>query len=66
MPKDSKERTPERQAIMDKMDAAAKDAEEELQALDKDAVQTVAAWMKAHFAVAGYKRLCRLLVAQVK
>ena len=60
------ERTPEQQAIVDKMDDAAKAAEKELKALDKDHVQTVGAWMKANFGKAGYKRLSRLLVAQVK
>ena len=62
----AKERTPEQQAIIDKMDAAAKEAEKELKKLDNAAVKVVGAWMKAHFAAAGYKRLCRLVVAQVK
>jgi len=60
------ERTQAQQAIIDKMDAAAKDAEKELKTLDKQAAQTVGTWMKKHFTAAGYKRLCRLLVAQVK
>lgn len=59
-----KERTPEQQAIIDKMDAAAKDAEKELKKLDKAAIKVAAAWMAAHFNKAGYKRLSRLLVAQ--
>lgn len=59
------ERTPEQQAIVDKMDAAAKDAEKELKKLDKGAVKVVADWMKANFVKAGYKRLSRLLVATV-
>ena len=61
-----KERTPEQQALVDKMDAAAKDAEKALKDVDKEAVKAVATWMKAHFVAAGYKRLCRLLVATVK
>lgn len=61
-----KDRTEEQQAIIDKMDAAAKDAEKELKKLDTAAVQAVATWMKKHFGEAGYKRLSRLLVAQVK
>ena len=56
-------RTPEQQAIVDKMDAAAKDAENELKKLDKKAVKVVADWMKENFVKAGYKRLSRLLVA---
>jgi len=61
-----KERTPEQQALIDKMDAAAVDAEKELKKLDKDAVKTVGAWMSTNFGKAGYKRLARLLVAAVK
>jgi len=60
-----KERTAEQQAIVDKMDAAAKDAEKELKKLSKANVKPVAEWMKANFTKAGYKRLCRLLVATV-
>lgn len=59
------ERTPEQQAIVDKMDAAAKDAEKDLKKLDKASVQVAAKWMAANFGKAGYKRLSRLLVAQV-
>jgi hypothetical protein len=62
----AKTRTPEQQAIVDGMDAAARDAEKALKKLDKGAVKTVAAWMAEHFSKAGYKRLSRLLVAQVK
>jgi hypothetical protein len=61
-----KERTPEQQALIDKMDAAAKEAEKGLKDVDKDAVKAVATWMKANFVAAGYKRLCRILVATVK
>lgn len=63
---EEKERTPEQQAIIDKMDAAAKDAEKALKTLDKNAVQVVGGWMKEHFAKAGYKRLSRMLVNVVK
>lgn len=62
----AKERTPEQQAIVDKMDAAAKEAEKALKEVPKEAVQAVGAWMKAHFTAAGYKRLSRLLVNAVK
>ena len=64
--KGGKERTPEQQALVDKMDAAAKEAEKALKDVDKEAVKAVATWMKANFVAAGYKRLCRLLVAIVK
>jgi len=60
------ERTPEQQAIVDKMDEAAKEAEKALAKLDKAAVKLVGTWMAEHFAKAGYKRLSRLLVAAVK
>ncbi len=63
---DGKERTPEQQALIDKMDAAAKEAEKALKDVDAAAVQAVGAWMKANFVAAGYKRLCRLLVNAVK
>jgi hypothetical protein len=62
----AKERTPEQQAIVDKMDAAAKEAEKELKKLDAKAVKVTADWMAAHFVAAGYKRLCRLVVATTK
>ncbi len=61
----AKERTAEQQAIIDKMDAAAKDAEKELKKLDKASVKVVADWMSANFVKAGYKRLSRMLVATV-
>jgi len=48
------------------MDAAAEDAAKELKKLDKAHVATVAVWLKANFGKAGYKRLCRQLVATVK
>ena len=61
-----KERTPEQQAIVDKMDAAAVVAGKAMKKLDAKAVKVVAEWMAANFVAAGYKRLCRLLVATVK
>ena len=61
-----KERTPEQQAIVDKMDAAAVEAGKALKKLGKAEVKVVAEWMAAHFVAAGYKRLCRLLVATTK
>ena len=61
-----KERTPEQQAIVDKMDEAAKVAEKELKKLGKAEVKVAAEWMAANFVAAGYKRLCRLLVATTK
>ena len=54
------------EAVKAAMDAAAKDAEKELKKLNKEAVKTVATWMNGHFAKAGYKRLCRQLVATVR
>jgi len=54
------------EAVKAAMDAAAAEAEKELKKLDKAAVKIVATWMKANFGKAGYKRLCRQLVATVK
>ena len=65
MAKEQKERTPEQQAIVDSMDAAAKEAGESL-TLMKEAgagtLDSILVWYKTWYTKAGHKRLGRLLV----
>ncbi len=49
--------------IKAEMDKAAEEAAKQLKKLNKEAVKTVAEWMKANLATAGYKRLGKALVA---
>lgn len=63
----AKERTPEQQAMIDQMDAAAVEAGEELKALmstpvDDTTAGMVADWWKKWYPKAGHKRLGKLLV----
>ena len=50
-------------ATPEEMDAAANEAEEDLNNLPDEAVGPVAAWWAKWFAKAGHKRLGRILVA---
>ena len=52
----------ETRAIMDGMDQAAKEAESDLNTLDKTAVIAVAAWWRRWYLKAGHKRLGHALV----
>jgi len=44
------------------MDIAAKEAEKELNKIDKKAVEVIGEWLTKHYKYAGYRRLCRLLI----
>jgi len=52
--------------ILEKMDAAAREAEKELRELPEDAVRKVAAWWKKWYLKAGHKRLGRLLLTYAR
>lgn len=50
----------------EEMDAAAKQAEEELKQLDQKTIDTVAEWWAKWYLKAGHKRLGRILVKKYK
>ena len=52
--------------IKKEMDAAAEIASKELVNIPTAQVKAVATWIKNHYLKAGYKRLCRLLLAEMK
>lgn len=58
----AKERTAEQQEMMDKMDAAAKEAEAKVK--DLKTAADVTAWWKEWYPKAGHKRLGKILVRQ--
>jgi hypothetical protein len=47
------------------MDKAGMDAAVELKKVPKEHILAVAAWIKKHYLKAGYKRLCKALLAVV-
>ncbi len=58
-------KTPEQQAILDKMDASADEAAKELLPIIKkypEAFKELSAWARKNAQSAGYKRLGRILV----
>lgn len=52
--------------IKKEMDAAAEIAAEDLAKIPTAQIKPVTTWIKNHYLKAGYKRLCRLLLAQIK
>lgn len=52
--------------IKKEMDKAAEIAAEELEKIPAAQIKVVATWIKNHYLKAGYKRLCRLLLAEMK
>jgi macrodomain Ter protein organizer (MatP/YcbG family) len=52
--------------IKAEMDKAALEAVKELKKLDKKALVEVGEWIKKHYLKAGYKRLCKALLAEIK
>jgi hypothetical protein len=56
----------DKQAVLDKMDAAADEAEKDLGTLDRAAVETVAGWWLKWYMKAGHKRLGRIIVKVAK
>lgn len=52
--------------IKKEMDAAAEIAAEDLAKIPAAQIKVVATWIKNHYLKAGYKRLGRLLVAEIK
>jgi len=53
----------EKEALMEQMDKAAKEAEQDLENLDAVTVKTMADWFAKWYLKAGHKRLGRVLVA---
>jgi len=52
--------------IKKEMDVAAEIAAKDLVEIPAAQVKAVATWIKNHYLKAGYKRLCRLLLAEIK
>jgi hypothetical protein len=52
--------------IKQEMDAAAATAAKDLAKIPAAQVKLTATWIKNYYLKAGYKRLCRLLLAQIK
>ena len=53
-------------AVLAKMDAAAEEAEKDLENFDRAAVETLAAWWLKWYMKAGHKRLGRIMVKLAK
>ncbi len=49
-------------AVLAEMDAAAREAEKDLETLDQAAVATIATWWSKWYMSAGHKRLGRIMV----
>ncbi|HKM77477.1 MAG TPA: hypothetical protein VJZ03_00240 [Candidatus Bathyarchaeia archaeon] len=56
----------EKGTVLAEMDAAAGEAEKDLNTIDQAAVQTIAAWWLKWYMKAGHKRLGRIMVKLAK
>lgn len=52
--------------IKHEMDEAAKIARKDLEKMSVEQTRPVATWIKNHYLKAGYKRLCRMLLEELK
>ncbi len=52
--------------VLAKMDAAAEEAEKDLETLDRAATEAIAAWWLKWYMTAGHKRLGRIMVKIAK
>ncbi len=58
--------TEDKDDILAKMDASAKEAEKDLGTLDRTVIEAVAAWWLKWYMKAGHKRLGRIMVKVAK
>lgn len=64
MVNNSNKKSPEE--IKKEMDAAAEIARKDLEKIPTEKIKIVAEWIKSYYLKTGYKRLCRMLLEEIR